>query len=77
MKGWLNKTTLALMVLALTRKEPFAQEPFCPLERSAFHKVSLVGHKHIFDVVGVTEQAHVLRPELDMRNIAVLASQLR
>src|SRR5919206_1772525 len=61
------------MKVALARQKPFAQEPLGPLQRAPLDEVLLVSDEHVFDVVRVIQEIHVLRPNLEIDYVAVLA----
>jgi hypothetical protein len=73
MKGWLGKTTLAAMKVALAGQESLAEQSFGALERAAFHKILVMSDQHILDVIRMIEKENVLRAEAEINYVAVLA----
>jgi hypothetical protein len=73
MKCRLSQPSLAKMKFVLTRQKPVAQQPLCTLETATLVKILLMSDENVSNEIGVIEEVDVLRPDLVVRDVDVLA----
>src|SRR5262245_23638605 len=76
MERWLSQPSLAQVKLAFAGQKPLAQQTLGALQPFALHKFSVVCDQHVTDVIGIIDQEHRLRAELEIDQVAVPLGQL-
>jgi hypothetical protein len=76
MKSGQGQTPLATMKVALAGQESFAEQPFCALKSTPFHKTLVMRDEHVLDVIRVIEKENLLRAETKIDYVAMLAGGL-
>jgi len=76
MKCRLHQPPLPQMKLAFAREQTFAQQHPRALQRPALGEVRLIGDQNFAHQIGMVHQINVLRPQPEVRQIAVLARHL-
>ena len=73
MESRLDESSLTLVLFALAGEETFPKQELRTLERHPFVEIILMCDQNVFDVVGMIEQIEAIRPESEVRDVAMIA----